>query len=176
MNAGLLIHTVNAYTSIAQHFQPVADLEHELAEKNKLDLLKSLRLLTRKDITWTSVYQQQPLGLGHAVLCARDAVGDEPFAVILPDDLIDDGQRGCLKQMIDVYERYHSGVIAAETVTRNGQIRMSVSRPGDREPDYRHCGKAQAGGSTIHACCRGPVYPAALYFWIIRAGQERSGW
>ena len=102
--------------SIAQHFQPVADLELELAAKNKLELLASLQLLTRKDITWTSVFQHQPLGLGHAVLCARDAVGDEPFAVILPDDLIDDGQRGCLKQMIDVYERYQSGVIAVETV------------------------------------------------------------
>jgi UTP--glucose-1-phosphate uridylyltransferase len=121
LNAGIkefILVTREDKQSIAQHFQKTLGLEHELSVKNKRDLLESLQSLTRKDCTWTSVYQHQPLGLGHAVLCAREIVGDEPFAVILPDDLIDDGDRGCLKQMVEVYDRFQSGVIAVETVPR----------------------------------------------------------
>jgi UTP--glucose-1-phosphate uridylyltransferase len=119
INAGIteiILVTRGDKESVAQHFQPAEALEFELSAKNKSDLLSLLRTLPGKNITLTSVYQTQPLGLGHAVLCARDTVGDEPFAVILPDDLIDDGNRGCLKQMVDVYERYQCGVIAVENV------------------------------------------------------------
>ena len=72
--------------------------------------------MLRDDISWTSVYQTNPLGLGHAVLCAQDEVGPEPFAVLLPDDLIDDGGSGCLTQMVNVFNQYQCGVIAVENV------------------------------------------------------------
>jgi UTP--glucose-1-phosphate uridylyltransferase len=57
-----------------------------------------------------------PLGLGHAVLCAHPVVGDEPFAVVLADDLIDDGERGVLKQMVDAYSEYKSSIVGTELV------------------------------------------------------------
>ena len=119
INAGIteiILVTREDKQSIAQHFQGGTDLELELSGKNKPALLDSLHALTRKDITWKAVFQHRPLGLGHAVLCAREAVGDEPFAVILPDDLIYDGDRGCLNQMVKIFDRYQRGVIAVEDV------------------------------------------------------------
>jgi len=119
LNAGVcdfILVTRHNKASIHDHFKIAGELEQELKDKGKTDLLNSIKSLRRDDITWTSVYQEKPLGLGHAVLCAREAVGNEPFAVILPDDLIDDGQRGCLQQMIEIYERYQCGVIAVEAV------------------------------------------------------------
>ena len=137
INAGIteiILVTRNDKPSIAQHFQPAEALELELSVKNKPGLLNSLRSLPEKDITWTFVYQHQPLGLGHAVLCARDAVGEEPFAVILPDDLIYDDNRGCLKQMVDVYDRYQCSVIAVESVPRQDTDKYGIVNVHSLEP------------------------------------------
>jgi len=105
--------------SIESHFCKAENLEQELTSKNKLYLLDSINCLLEAGISWHSVIQQKPLGLGHAVLCAKNLVGDEPFVVILPDDLIDDNDRGCMQQMIGVYEQYQSGVIAVENIPAN---------------------------------------------------------
>ena len=64
------------------------------------------------------IRQAEPLGLGHAVLCARPAVGNEPFAVLLADDLIDGHGSGCIKQMVEMYEQHQLGVIAVQPVLR----------------------------------------------------------
>ncbi|MGH8119312.1 MAG: UTP--glucose-1-phosphate uridylyltransferase GalU [Gammaproteobacteria bacterium] len=119
INAGIrefILVTRHDKASIHNHFKKAGELEQDLQDKGKTDLLQAIGSMQRGDVTWESVYQSKPLGLGHAVLCAREAVGNEPFAVILPDDLIYDGDRGCLKQMVDVFDRYKSGVIAVETV------------------------------------------------------------
>jgi UTP--glucose-1-phosphate uridylyltransferase len=76
-----------------------------------------------------SVRQQEPLGLGHAVWCARDFVGDEPFAVILPDDLMV-GTPGCLRQMVDAYERVGGNIICVQEVPREKTASYGIVTPG----------------------------------------------
>ena len=76
-----------------------------------------------------SVRQQEPLGLGHAVWCARDIVGDEPFAVLLPDDLMV-GRPGCLAQMVEAYNRVGGNVVCAEDVPRDRTASYGIITPG----------------------------------------------
>jgi UTP--glucose-1-phosphate uridylyltransferase len=97
-------------TLALDHFRPAPELERLLADRNKRDLLEVVHH-TNNLAKFTVAYQARPLGLGHAVLMARDAVGNEPFAVILPDDIFD-GPRPCLRQLIDAAEREDAPVIA----------------------------------------------------------------
>ncbi|MGA2411119.1 MAG: UTP--glucose-1-phosphate uridylyltransferase [Candidatus Binataceae bacterium] len=97
-------------TLALDHFRPHAELEKLLRERQKHELLEIVHY-TNNLAKFTVAYQAQPLGLGHAVLQAREAVGDEPFAVILPDDIFD-GPRPCLRQLLDAAEREDAPVIA----------------------------------------------------------------
>ena len=100
--------------SIAEYFQPREDLERRLRESGALEL--AAKVHQASNLAQVSfVIQAQPLGLGHAVLMAREAVGEEPFVVILPDDIIVHSP-GALAQMLEVYDRSDGGVIAVETV------------------------------------------------------------
>ena len=90
--------------------------EHLLAERGKPELLEQVRGLSRM-ITISYVRQGEQLGLGHAVLMAKDLVGDEPFAVMLGDDIIDNPVP-CMRQMLDVFEREHTPVVAVHRVPR----------------------------------------------------------
>lgn len=102
-------------TAIEDHFDHAYELEHTLRERGKLDLLEqSLSVSTMARLI--SVRQKQPLGLGHAVLCARPVVGDEPFAVLLGDDLIDSDEAPGIGQLCDVYARTGAGVVAVMEV------------------------------------------------------------
>jgi UTP--glucose-1-phosphate uridylyltransferase len=99
---------------IEDHFDFTPELDAVLERKNKPDLLKVSRdAATLARISF--VRQKEPLGLGHAVWCAKDLVGDEPFAVILPDDVID-ADPPCLKQMIDIFDEKVGSVLATMTV------------------------------------------------------------
>lgn len=101
--------------SIEDHFDWDPELERALAEAGKAELVEVVRGILPRSASCVYVRQGEPLGLGHAVLCARPAVGTEPFFVHLPDDLIA-GQPGCLKQMADHFkDRPHSS-LAVETV------------------------------------------------------------
>ncbi len=100
--------------SIEDHFDISVELENHLKKKKKEDLLKIVQEISEM-VTLVSVRQKEPLGLGHAVLCARKVVGNEPFAVLLGDDLID-AEVPCIKQMIDVYEEMDGAVIAIQRV------------------------------------------------------------
>lgn len=104
--------------SIEDHFDKAYELEMALEEKGKLDMLKVVRNVLPSHVDCVFIRQSQTLGLGHAVLCAKPVVGDEPFAVILADDLIGFSDEPVLKQMIDVYNRHHCAVLGAETVPR----------------------------------------------------------
>src|SRR5205823_814561 len=104
--------------SIEDHFDKAYELEIELQKQNKLDLLEGIRSVLPAGVTCIYIRQAEPLGLGHAVLCARPVVGNEPFAVLLADDLINGADDGCLSQMVDLYWRYKCGVVAVETVPR----------------------------------------------------------
>jgi UTP--glucose-1-phosphate uridylyltransferase len=92
--------------SIEDHFDTSTELENHLRKKKREDLLKMVQEISEM-VTLVSVRQKEPLGLGHAILCAKKIVGDEPFAVLLGDDLID-AKSPCIKQMIDVYGEMQS--------------------------------------------------------------------
>lgn len=102
--------------SIPDHFDMAYELEAELEASGKTEQLEQVRKITPEGVTCVYLRQRQALGLGHAVLCAEPVVGDEPFAVILADDLIDGGDNPCLKQMVDVFQAFETGVIAVEQV------------------------------------------------------------
>ncbi|ODS98186.1 MAG: UTP--glucose-1-phosphate uridylyltransferase [Lautropia sp. SCN 69-89] len=106
--------------SIEDHFDKAYELESELALKGKTELLEQVLSITPKDIHCVYVRQPAPLGLGHAVRCARDLIGDEPFAVLLADDLMRAPPQGpgVLAQMVDLYERSGSSVVAVQDVPR----------------------------------------------------------
>ncbi len=101
--------------SIPDHFDKSYELEAELEASNKHDVLKMLRSILPKKVSCIYIRQPQALGLGHAVLCARPVVGNEPFSVILADDLID-SKVSVVKQMVDVYHQYQSSVLGVEDV------------------------------------------------------------
>ena len=114
----LIFITGRTKRSIADHFDKAYELENELQKHNKTRMLKLVQNILPSHVTCIYIRQAEPLGLGHAVLCGRAAVGDEPFAVLLADDLIDDGDQGCLKQMVVVFEQYQSSVIAVENIPK----------------------------------------------------------
>lgn len=103
--------------SIPDHFDKAYELESELKEAGKTELLKKVQNVLPEDVTCIYLRQSEALGLGHAVLCAEPVVGDEPFAVILADDLIrgEDGV-GAIAQMSNIYQRYQCSVILVEEV------------------------------------------------------------
>jgi UTP--glucose-1-phosphate uridylyltransferase len=100
--------------SIEDHFDTSGELENHLKKKKKEDLLKIIQKISEM-VTLVSVRQKEPLGLGHAILCAKRTVGNEPFAVLLGDDLID-SQIPCIKQMIDLYSSEMQALIAIQQV------------------------------------------------------------
>jgi len=101
--------------SIEDHFDKAYELETELELRQKDKLLAHVRDILPPNITCMYIRQTEALGLGHAVLCAQAAVGNEPFAVILADDLIDT-PKGALKQMVDVYNQSGNSILGVETV------------------------------------------------------------
>ncbi len=112
--------------SIADHFDKAYELENELLKHNKIRMLEIVQNIIPNHVTCIDIRQSEPLGLGHAVLCGRAAVGDEAFAVLLADDLIQDGERGCLKQMVDAYEHYQCSVIAVEDVPKEDTDKYGI--------------------------------------------------
>jgi UTP--glucose-1-phosphate uridylyltransferase len=106
--------------SIEDHFDKAYELESELEAKGKKALLEVVQGITPKGINCVYIRQAEPLGLGHAVLCARSVVGDEPFAVLLADDLMQPGAEGTavLAQMVEQYGKHHSSVLAVQEVAR----------------------------------------------------------
>jgi UTP--glucose-1-phosphate uridylyltransferase len=102
--------------SIADHFDKAYELEHQLEMNNKKALLDIAQNIVPKGVSCTYIRQNEALGLGHAVSTAAHLIGDEPFAVILADDLIH-GEKGAVRQMVELYEYYKSSVIAIQKVT-----------------------------------------------------------
>jgi len=117
--------------AVEDHFDNDFELERELQEQGKDDLLKILRNTVPDGVSFIFVRQPAPLGLGHAVLCAEPAVGREPFFVHLPDDLIR-GTEPCLAQMCKVYEATGCSVIATEQVPREHTGRYGIVAVDDQ--------------------------------------------
>jgi len=112
----IIMVTGRGKNAIEDHFDVSYELEKQLEERGKHDLLAQVRTIANM-VTVSYVRQGEALGLGHAVLMSRDLVGDEPFAVMLGDDIID-SEIPCMKQMVEVFERYEAPVIAVQTVPR----------------------------------------------------------
>jgi UTP--glucose-1-phosphate uridylyltransferase len=118
--ADTLVFVTNRYKhAIADYFDKAYELEAKLAEAGKKDLLATVQGTLPRNVRCVFVTQPEALGLGHAVLCAKPVVGDEPFGVILPDDLIwTDSGPGALRQMAELSAAENAGVIAVEEVPR----------------------------------------------------------
>jgi UTP--glucose-1-phosphate uridylyltransferase len=114
--------------SIEDHFDKAYELEAELAAHGKIKLLKEIQSLLPDNLHYSYVRQSEALGLGHAVMCARSLVGDEPFAVVLADDLID-AEVPVLSQMIDLYEQHNSSVIGVQNVPLEQTQQYGIVRP-----------------------------------------------
>jgi len=122
----IMIVTGKGKRAIEDHFDHAFELEANLIEKKKFDLLEKVRVSSDIDIHY--IRQKEPLGLGHAVWCARKFIGDEPFAVLLGDDIVQ-SEVPCLKQLINQYEKTFSSVIAVMKVPDSEIHRYGVIDP-----------------------------------------------
>jgi UTP--glucose-1-phosphate uridylyltransferase len=123
----MIFVTGRGKTALEDHFDFGFELEATMRGRGKdLSILDSTRMPAG---AIASVRQQQPLGLGHAVWCARDIVGDEPFAVLLPDDLMF-GKPGCLAQMVEAYNKVGGNIVCVEDVPRNRTASYGIVDPG----------------------------------------------
>jgi UTP--glucose-1-phosphate uridylyltransferase len=138
----IIIVTGRGKSAIEDHFDVAFELEHLLEERGKVDLLKQVRSIT--DLVKVSyVRQKEPLGLGHAILMARDFVGHEPFAVFLGDDIIS-ARVPVMRQMMSIYDRCGCSVIAVEKVSRErtSDYGIVAGRPADGHLGAGHGGPA----------------------------------
>jgi len=109
---------------LEDHFDKSFELEHILAERGKYELLEVVQNISEM-VTFAYIRQKDPLGLGHAILTARDLVGNEPFAVLLGDDIID-ASVPCLKQLINIYEKYDGAVLALQQIPREWSDKYGI--------------------------------------------------
>ena len=138
----IIVVTGRGKRAIEDHFDKSYELEETLAKKEKWDLLKEVQGISNlANIHY--IRQKEPKGLGHAIACASRFIGDEPFAVLLGDDIVHSPGKPALKQLIDVYERFNSSVIGVQQVPdedvskygiismNNGEIEKDVFRIHD---------------------------------------------
>lgn len=111
----ILIITGRNKKSIEDHFDKSVELEVELEKVGKEEMLEMVRDISDM-VNIHFIRQKEPRGLGHAILCAKTFVGDEPFAVLLGDDVVYNDQKPCLKQLIDCYGEYNTSVLGVQTV------------------------------------------------------------
>ncbi len=127
----IIIVTGKGKRAIEDHFDSAHELEHNLMEKEKYDLLEKVQYATSlADIHY--IRQKEPKGLGHAVWCAKSFIGDEPFAVLLGDDIVQ-SETPCLKQLITQYEETLSSVIGVQKVEENETDRYGIVDPASAE-------------------------------------------
>jgi len=123
----IILITALGKRAIEDYFDRSFDLEYVLEQKGETKLLQEMRELSSLvDICY--IRQKEQLGLGHAILTAKNVVADEPFAVLLPDDIID-SRVPVLKQMIEVYEQYKTNVIAIKRVSNRDTIKYGIIEP-----------------------------------------------
>jgi UTP--glucose-1-phosphate uridylyltransferase len=104
--------------AIEDHFDRAYEIENELASRGKRELLELVQGILPRNVSCIYIRQSDPLGLGHAVLCAKPVINDEPFAVILADDLID-GEPPVMRQMVEVFAREGRSVLGVQEVARD---------------------------------------------------------
>jgi UTP--glucose-1-phosphate uridylyltransferase len=112
----LVFITGRSKRAISDHFDKAYELENELELRGKTEILKIVQNIVPPHVTCVHIRQAEALGLGHAVGRAKAVIGDEPFAVILADDLIDDDGAGCLNQMVQVFNEWQCSVLGVERI------------------------------------------------------------
>lgn len=123
----IIIITGRGKRSIEDHFDKSYELEDTLLRKNKLSILEEVQKISSM-VNISYVRQKEPKGLGHAILCAKSIIGDEPFAILLGDDIVM-SETPCLRQMINVFEYYNSSVIAVQSVPENEVSKYGIIKP-----------------------------------------------
>ncbi len=118
--------------AIEDYFDHQVELEAQLASKGKLDILERMNAELARPGEMSFTRQMQPNGLGHAVWCARDIVGNEPFAVLLPDVIVD-APKGALRQLVEVYEETGGNIIGVESVPEDQTHKYGVVDPAGRQ-------------------------------------------
>lgn len=135
----IIIVTGKGKRAIEDHFDHSFELEQNLLEKGKFELLDEVQKASKMvDIHY--IRQKEPKGLGHAIWCARKFIGDEPFAVLLGDDIVQ-AEKPCLKQMLEQYERYNASILGVQTVESNEVSRYGIvdgSCMGERFYNVNH--------------------------------------
>ncbi|MEM7052922.1 MAG: UTP--glucose-1-phosphate uridylyltransferase GalU [Pseudomonadota bacterium] len=129
----LVFVTGRTKKAIEDHFDMAYELETELANRGKQELLDKARAVLPEGVSCAFVRQSQPLGLGHAVLCAKPLVGDRPFGVILPDDLIDGGAKSVMQQLAEQFAASGRSVISVERVPMEKTNQYGVVDIGDQQ-------------------------------------------
>ena len=125
----LIFVTSYSKRSIEDHFDSNFELETRLEQAGKEKLLNIVRNVLPEGVSCAYIRQQKPLGLGHSVYCAKNLIGDEPFAILLADDLIDGGEISCLEQMVQAYNTSHANIIAVEKITPEQTRKYGVVDP-----------------------------------------------
>lgn len=132
VNSGIediIIVTGKGKRAIEDHFDNAFELEENLKNKKKFDLLQKVRQSSKVDIYY--IRQKEPKGLGHAVWCARKFIGNEPFAVLLGDDIIQNDPP-CLKQMMDQFDKVQSSIVAVKEVPEEQTNRYGIIDPASQ--------------------------------------------
>lgn len=125
----IIIVTGKGKRAIEDHFDHAFELEDNLIKKHKLDLLEKVQQPSEVEIHY--IRQKEPKGLGHAIWCARKFIGDEPFAVLLGDDIVQ-AETPCLKQLMDQYEHVDSSVLGVQAVPEDQTHRYGIIDPSEK--------------------------------------------
>ncbi|OON62620.1 UTP--glucose-1-phosphate uridylyltransferase [Massilia sp. KIM] len=168
--------------AIEDHFDKAYELEAELEAAGKQALLDVVRGVIPKNVSCIYIRQPAPLGLGHAVLCARPIIGDEPFAVLLADDFMDTapGQKPVLAQMAEVYAYERSSILAVQDVPREhtrqyGIVSATPYRPGlELVQDIVEKPQPEVAPSTLAVVGR-YVLSGSIFDYLARLGKGAGG-
>lgn len=129
----LIFVTSSSKRAIEDHFDKNYELESALESRDKHELLSIVHNILPEGVSCVYIRQAEALGLGHAVLCAKDVVGKEAFAVILADDLIDGEDSGCLAQMVRQYNKYRCSILGVETVQPEETDQYGIVKTDDND-------------------------------------------
>ena len=130
----IIFVTGRSKNAIMDHFDKAYELENELVLRGKTETLKMIREMMPPHVSFVFIRQPEALGLGHAVLCAKHVVGDEPFAVILADDLIENGDNGCMLQMVSQYDKNQCSILGVEKVNPSETDKYGIVKTKEISP------------------------------------------
>ena len=173
----IIIITGKGKRAIEDHFDRALELEHNLLEKGKLDILEKVQYSSElANIHY--VRQKEARGLGHAVWCARNFIGDEPFAVLLGDDIVQ-SEVPCIKQLIDQYEQTGSSVIGVQQVPENETHRYGIVDPkphvGRLSPVVNFIEKPEPGTAPSNLAIMGRYLLTPEIFDILENQETGAG-